>query len=225
MMTDKNPDKLDLSAVLFDMDGTLINTIPLILASHQYAFNKIMGWAPTEQEILATIGEPLLTTFSRYGEHGDELMAEYIDWSVPRTASHSALFDGMLHMLEVLRSRGFYTGIVTARRCDGMQVCLDAFDLSDLFDVAICAEDTLRHKPHPEPLLLAMERLGITRPEQVLYVGDTTRDLESALSAGCHFAAVGWTAMNREEIDRLGPSFWIERAGELPDKIRFVKPV
>ncbi|HPX93662.1 MAG TPA: HAD-IA family hydrolase [Bacillota bacterium] len=220
----ENRGKIEISTVLFDIDGTLINTVPLIMASHRHTFNKILGWIPSDEEILSTVGEPLVATFGRYGDQGETLMAEYIRWSVPRTASHSTLFEGIVPMLESLRSRGFLTGIVTARRCEGMAICLDAFDLSALFDVRVCAEDTARHKPDPEPILFAMEKLGISRTDQVLYVGDTVRDLESARRAGCHFAAVGWTSMDREEIDRLGPAFWLERAEDLPAKLRLVKP-
>ncbi len=224
IMTNKASGKIEISTVLFDMDGTLINTIPLIMASHRHAFNKVLGWVPSDEEILSTIGEPLLTTFNRYSEHRHALMEEYINWSVPRTTSHSALFDGVVPMLEVLRAQGFHTGLVTARRCDGMAVCLDAFDLTALFDVTVCAEDTSRHKPDPDPILLAMARLGVTRADHVLYVGDTARDLESAKRAGSHFAAVGWTAMGREEIERLDPTFWLNCLEDLPARLQLVHP-
>ena len=223
-MTRTDDGRLGVSAVLFDIDGTLINTIPLIMASHRHTFNKILGWIPPDEEILATIGEPLVTTFDRYGRQGDQLLAEYIDWSVPRTASHSHLFEGVVPMLEELRTAGFLTGIVTSRRCEGMEVCLEAFGLTALFDVLVCAEDTDFHKPDPAPLLLAMDRLGLTRPDQVLYVGDTLGDLGSALAAGCHFSAVGWTAMDKEAIDRMGPDFWLEKALDLPDKLSYIDP-
>lgn len=217
-------DRLEVSTVLFDIDGTLINTVPLIMASHRHTFAKILGWIPSDEEILSTIGEPLVATFNRYGDEGERLMAEYISWSVPRTASHSTLFDGVVPMLEALRARGFLMGIVTARRCDGMAVCLDAFKLTRYFDVTVCAEDTALHKPAPDPILLAMERLGVTRADRVLYVGDTSRDLESARGAGSHFAAVGWTAMDRDEIDRMSPTFWLNRAEDLSDRLLLARP-
>ncbi len=209
--------RLEVSAVLFDIDGTMMDTVPLIMASHRHTFNKILGWVPPDDEILATVGEPLVTTFARYGEHCDILLDEYIDWSVPRTATHSQLFDGIVPTLLSLRERGFLTGVVTARRCDGMHVCLEAFSLTDLFDVFVCAEDTATHKPEPEPILLAMERLGVDDPKHVLYVGDTVHDLESVKSAGGHFAAVSWTAMDKAAIERLNPDLWLERFSDLPD--------
>lgn len=215
-----NDKRLEVSAILFDLDGTLLNTVPLILASHRHTFQKVLGWVPDDQAILATIGEPLLTTFSRYGQAGEAMMDEYINWSVPRTASHCHVFEGLVPMLETLREGGFLTGVVTARRCDGLAVCLEAFDLTAYFHVLVCAEDTDRHKPDPAPLLLAMDRLGVQEAGKVLYVGDTIYDLASAQAAGCHFAAAGWTAMDKDELDLMGPDFWLEDLAELPDRLR-----
>ncbi|HZK41337.1 MAG TPA: HAD-IA family hydrolase, partial [Clostridia bacterium] len=96
---------------------------------------------------------------------------------------------------------------------------LEAFDLTDLFQVLVCAEDTDRHKPDPAPLLLAMERLGIQDPGRVLYVGDTVYDLAAARGAGLHFAAVDWTAMDKDEIDLMGPDFWLDHMADLPDRL------
>jgi pyrophosphatase PpaX len=211
--------KLEVSAVLFDLDGTLMDTVPLILASHQYTFQKVLGWVPDDDEILATIGEPLLTTFQRYSEDWEVMLDEYIGWSVPKTASHSRLFPGVLSTLQALRARGIQLGVVTARRCDSLRICLEAFDLTDFFQVLICAEDTDRHKPHPAPLLLAMERLGIPQASQLLYVGDTVYDLEAARGAGMPFAAVDWTAMDKDAIDLLGPDFWLDHMGDLPARL------
>lgn len=219
-MDNKSFEAVEVAAVLFDLDGTLLNTVPLILASHRHTFGKIMDFIPSDEEILATIGEPLVTTFSRFGDKGPVLMEEYINWSVPRTASHSSLFEGVVPMLESLREQGFLTGVVTARRCEGMHVCLDAFNLKPYFDVLVCAEETERHKPDPDPILLAMKRLGTARPDRVLYVGDTVHDLQSAKNAGSHFAAVEWTAMDRAEIDRGNPSFWLGCAEDLPGRLR-----
>ncbi|HNZ63064.1 MAG TPA: HAD-IA family hydrolase [Bacillota bacterium] len=210
-------------AVLFDLDGTLFNTIPLILASHRHTFGKILGWTPQDEDILATIGEPLVTTFERYGgAKSRQMLREYIDWSVPRTLSHVGLFLGVVPMLEALRERGFKTGIVTSRRGEGMSVCLDAFDMTRLFDVLVSVDDTLEHKPKPAPLFCAMGRLGIRNPRHILYVGDAIHDLECAKNAGALFAAVSWTVMDKEVIRKGGPDFWIDDALDLPHLIRLV---
>jgi pyrophosphatase PpaX len=219
-----NSDKIAISAVLFDLDGTLLNTIPLILATHRHTFNKILGWIPSDEVILATIGEPLVRTFGHYGgEKGPEMFREYFEWSAPRTTSHVGVFLDVIPMIEQLRQEGFKTGIVTSRRGESTFSFLEAFEMLHLFDVIISVDDTKEHKPMPAPLLCAMERLELDTPEQVLYVGDAIHDLKCAQNAGMPFAAVSWTAMDKDELSQASPDFWIDEAFDLLRKVERVK--
>ncbi len=223
LITDKDDRMFPVRAVFFDLDGTLFNTIPLIVASHQFTFEKVLGWVPSEEAILATIGEPLVTTFARYGEEKrDEMLKVYVDWSVPKTLTHVGVFLDVVPMIEQLRERGFQTGVVTSRRREGMFACLKAFEMLNLFDVLVSVDDTEEHKPKPAPLFFAMDRLSIEDPKQVLYVGDAIHDLECSKNAGAHFAAVSWTAMDKDVIQRGSPDFWLDDAFDLLEKITLI---
>lgn len=215
--------KLSVSTVLFDLDGTLFNTIPLILATNRHTFETVLGWVPPDDAILATIGEPLMTAFNRYSsEKSQEMFREYIEWSAPRTTSHVGVFLDVVPMVERLRREGFKTGIVTSRRGESVMAHLDAFEMTQLFDVIVSVDDTKEHKPLPAPLLCAMERLELHTPGHILYVGDTIHDLQCARNAGMHFAAVSWTAMDKDELRRASPDFWLDTALDLFNKVELM---
>ncbi len=212
--------KIGVSTILFDLDGTLFNTIPLILATNRHTFKKVLGWIPPDDVILATIGEPLMTAFRRYSsDKCHEMFREYVEWSASRTTTHVGVFIDVVPLIEHLRREGFKTGIVTSRRGESTMAHLEAFEMTHLFDVIVSVDDTEEHKPLPAPLLCAMERLGMNKPEEIIYVGDTIHDLQCARNAGMHFAAVSWTAMDKDEIDRAAPDFWLDRPFDLLCKV------
>ncbi len=216
--------KIALSAILFDLDGTLLNTIPLILATNRHTFRKVLGRVPPDHEILATIGEPLMTAFKRYStEKHLEMFREYVEWSALRTITHVGIFLDVVPMIEQLRREGFKTGIVTSRRGESTIAHLEAFEMMHLFDVVVSVDDTDEHKPLPAPLLCAMERLELNVPEHILYVGDTIHDLQCARNAGMPFAAVSWTAMDKDELNRASPDFWLEDAFDLLRRVECIE--
>ncbi|MGI6158053.1 MAG: HAD family hydrolase [Saccharofermentanales bacterium] len=222
-MTDATARLARIKAVMFDLDGTTFDTVPLIVASHQHAFMEVLGETPSEAWIKGTIGEPLATTFAPYGDDGERMMRAYIEWSAPKTADYVRLFPGAVEALRDLRAAGYKTGVVTSRRREGMAMLIDTFDVARLFDVFVCFEDTTKHKPCPEPLWLARDRLGLADAADILYVGDTLHDLQCAHHADCAFAAVRWTAMDREAIDRGRPTIWLDRFGDLVDRLVFAR--
>ncbi len=216
----RDGDKIGVSAVLFDLDGTLLNTIPLILATNRHTFEKVLGWVPSDDAILATIGEPLMTAFDRYSkEKSREMFREYVEWSASRTTSHVGIFLDIVPLIKQLRRNGFKTGIVTSRRGESTTEHLKAFEIIHLFDVIVSVDDTEEHKPLPAPLLCAMERLAMDNPDDIIYVGDTIHDLQCARNAGMHFAAVSWTAMDKDALDRAAPDFWLDTPLDLLSKI------
>ncbi|HHW93661.1 MAG TPA: HAD-IA family hydrolase [Clostridiaceae bacterium] len=216
--------KISVSTVLFDLDGTLFNTIPLILATNRHTCEKVLGWAPPDKEILATIGEPLMTALKRYSaEKSHELFREYVEWSAQRTTTHVGIFLDVIPMIERLRREGFKTGVVTSRRGESTITHLETFEMMHLFDVIVSVDDTEEHKPLPAPLLCAMERLGLDTPKHFLYVGDTIHDLECARNAGMYFAAVSWTAMDKDELNRAAPDFWLDNPFDLFCKVERIE--
>ncbi|NMA18868.1 MAG: HAD-IA family hydrolase [Clostridiaceae bacterium] len=216
---------VEVEAIFFDLDGTLVDTVPLIIASHRHTFNKYLGWIPDESTLLSTIGVPLEKTFKEYGKDlAYEMLDEYLIWSTPRMSEMVDIFPGVVETLAELKSRGFILGIVTSRRRAGVDVLMEKYDLEHYFSVCVSVNDPERPKPYPDPLYLAMRQTCISDPSHVLYVGDSVHDVHCANNAGTMSCVVGWTAMDKEELGALNPTFWIDRMEDLLERVELCSP-
>lgn len=196
--------------VLFDLDGTLIDSGPIILASMRHASVTVLGAEPDEELVRSAIGGPGLVAQMRElaPDRVDELVAAYRAHNEPLHDELEA-FDGVLELLPRLREQGRRLGIVTAKRRVTVALAFARFPvLEELTDVLVGAEDTERHKPDPDPLLHALDLLG-ARPQDAAYVGDSPFDVRAARAAGVFAVAVGWGGIHpderllREEPDAL----------------------
>ena len=179
--------------VLFDLDGTLIDSGPIILASMQHAVRTVLDREIPPDELGLTIGGQGIVAQMQAidAEHAEELLDVYKEHN---DGLHETLeaFDELIALLPRLKAEGRRLGIVTAKRHRTVGLALDRFPaLRDDFDVVVAHEDTDRHKPDPDPVALAIERLGGT-PSEAAYVGDSPFDIQSAKAAGAYAVAVGW---------------------------------
>jgi pyrophosphatase PpaX len=186
--------------VLFDLDGTLIDSGPIILASMQHATRSVLGREIAYEELAATIGGQGLVSQMHALDPGrvDELVDAYREHNDPLHDTLEA-FDDVLALLPRLRAEGRKLGIVTAKRRRTVALALDRFPaLAEHFDVVIAHEDTDRHKPEPEPVLEAVRRLE-SDPSQAAYVGDSPFDVRAAKAAAVFAVAVGWGGIHSDE--------------------------
>jgi len=185
--------------VLFDLDGTLIDSGAMIVASMRHAVTTVLGRDVPEEELKAAVGGPGLIAQMRALDESrvDELVAAYRAHNEPL---HDALqaCDGIEAALTRLEAEGRLLGIVTAKRRVTVQLAFDVLPwLERRFQVVVGAEDTTRHKPHADPLLYALEKLG-GAPAEAAYVGDSPFDMASAKAAGCFAVAVTWGGIHDE---------------------------
>jgi pyrophosphatase PpaX len=203
--------------VLFDLDGTLIDSGAIILASMRHAAETVLARQIPDEELMAAVGGPGLVAQMRAidPEHADELVRVYREHNEPLHEELQAC-DGVLDVLPELKRRGARLGIVTAKRLPTVQLAVDVIpELERYFDVVVGAEDTERHKPHPDPILVALERLG-AEPAEAAYVGDSPFDVQAAKAAGVRAVAVTWGRIHGEErLAREEPDALVHTAEEL----------
>jgi pyrophosphatase PpaX len=203
--------------VLFDLDGTLIDSGAIILASMRHAAETVLERRIPDEQLMAAVGGPGLAAQMRAldPERVEELVRIYREHNEPLHSELQACA-GVLDVLPVLTRSGARLGIVTAKRLATVRLAFDVIpDLERHFEVVVGAEETERHKPHPDPILLALERLG-AEPRDAAYVGDSPFDVQAAKAAGVHAVAVTWGRIHGEErLAREQPDAIVHTAEEL----------
>ncbi len=205
--------------VLFDLDGTLIDSGGIILASMRHATQAVLNREIEDEILMATVGGAGLVEQMRLldPQRVDELVRVYREHNEPLHDTLEAC-PGILDVLPRLRQEGRRLGIVTAKRRETVGLAFATLpELEPLFDVVVGAEDTERHKPDPDPLLFALERLGAEAAEAA-YVGDSPFDLRAARAGGMHAVGVTWGGIHpAERLSAEEPDALVSSAEELLD--------
>jgi pyrophosphatase PpaX len=202
--------------VLFDLDGTVVDSGAIILASMRHATREVLGREYADEELLATVGGPgLEAQMAAFApDRVDELVEVYRAHNEP-LHDELACCPGMDDVLVRLREEGRRLGVVTAKRRMTVDLAFAKIPIGHLFDVVVGGDETERHKPDPQPLQLALERLG-AEPDETAYVGDSPFDVRSAKAAGLHAIAVTWGRIHdRARLEAEQPDAVVDSAEEL----------
>jgi pyrophosphatase PpaX len=202
--------------VLFDFDGTVIDSGSIILASMRHATKTVLGRDIPDEELGRAVGGSGLVEQMRLidPERVDELVACYREHNEPL---HAGLAEcaGMTDALTVLKEEGRKLGVVTAKRQETVRLAFSYLPLEHFFDVVVGSDDTERHKPDPQPLEHALLLLRAD-PDQAVYVGDSPFDVRAAKAAGLHAIAVTWGGIHpRERLEAEEPDAVVATPGEL----------
>jgi pyrophosphatase PpaX len=206
-------------AVLLDLDGTLVDTLDLLLGASRHAFReRADGRAPTEGEWRAGIGTPLATQLAPYARDEAELAALVAGYRAYQHEHHdrlTALYPGVRDAIDLLRARGHPLGIVTSKAEAIAHRTLGHVDLAAHMAVVVGTESSARHKPDPEPLRVALAALGYA-PHEAVFVGDSPHDVQAGRAAGVTTIAASWGFFTREALDAAGPDHYVATPAELP---------
>ena len=194
------------TTVLFDLDGTLVDSIELIVTAAMNAFASRPGPSPSEAQIRNTIGRPLPTTFGPWLVDDNDLpflISKYREYQLEHHDRLTCAYDGIVDAVSQLHSSGCRMGVVTSKVGFMAQRALDHCGLASYMECLVASDSTTKHKPEPEPVLLALEQLGAVAHDAI-YVGDSPYDMQSACAAGVHALGVSWGAFSRETLLESG---------------------
>ncbi len=192
-----------MQALLFDLDGTLVDSLPLIRFSYAKVFDELgLPWG--NDEVMKLIGLPLKDIGRHFaGDRADLFCETYQRYYHQVHDRMIALIPGTAEMLTDAAAANLKLGIVTSKGRPGTERTLSFFNLNHFFKVVITAEDAPRSKPNPDPILLALNRLGVRAPD-ACYVGDSPFDIAAGREAGTIVLGVTWGMAKPEELTQTG---------------------
>lgn len=204
-------------AICFDFDYTLADCTDSIVAGFQHGLTGL-GWpAPDREAVRMTVGYLLEDAYTMLTGDSDparqaKFRALFSEVAVERQRQETVFLPGGAELLRGLRDQGVQAAIVSTKRGDTIEIILERLGVADTVELVVGSADVKRHKPDPEGLLAAMERLGVT-PSETLFCGDTVLDAGAAQNAGCHFAAVLNGTTPAEDFapfpcDHISPDLW-----------------
>jgi len=210
-----------IKAVIFDLDGTLIDTNDLILDTFHHVINACLGRVPTEDELHQVYGKTLDEQMAFFSmERSQELVDAYKVYYRTHMDERTHLFEGVKSLLDELFSKGIQMAAVTNKGSRGVHHAFDKFDLRKYFSAAITADDVVKGKPDPEGILTALDHLGVSA-EEALFVGDSQSDILAAKGAGVKSVLVGWTFFHEDHYATFEADFVIEWPMDLMGLIAF----
>lgn len=208
-------------AVLFDFDGTLVDTTELIYQSLRHTTKEILGVELSREVLMANVGQPLpgqmvALVEKEYAAQGEtnDLASELLEsYRLHNQEHHEALirkFPNVEETLSRLRQVGVKIAVVTSKRRPSVEMAIETFpELGEVSDHFVTMEDTEEHKPHPAPLLKGLELLGEVPVSEAAYVGDSPHDVEAARAAGLTSVAVSWGAFSEEALRNAKPDYLV----------------
>jgi pyrophosphatase PpaX len=205
--------------IVFDLDGTLIDSLGLILASYRHTMHAHVGHVLPDELWVRGMGTPLAVQMLEFAVDEAEAAAMVRTYEEHNLANHARLvrpYPGVKEAVGALRQRGLTLAIATSKRAVATRMGLRECGFpEDWFASIVTANDVERPKPDPEPVLRALIESGETDPAQAVYVGDSVHDMRSGRGAGVITAAVLWGPNSREELAPTEPDLWLERPKDL----------
>ncbi len=206
----------EITCVLFDLDGTLIDTVDLIHKSFDHAVQKVLGKSLTREELLQNIGRPLAVQMKVFSPtRSDLLMDAYLEYNL---AKHDENISKYPHTTEILtwlvQEKAMKVGVVTSKKRDLSLRGLRIVGLFDLFDVIVAMEDTKKHKPDPEPVTTALNLLHCLASE-TLFIGDSPFDIDAGRAAGVFTGAALWGPFSLEQLRAHRPDLELANINDL----------
>jgi pyrophosphatase PpaX len=204
-----------ITTVLFDLDGTLIDTNELIIATYLYTLEKYYPSRYVREDVLPFLGPTLHEAFGGIDpDRVEEMITEYRAFNIAKHDELVKEFPNVSETIQTLKERGYKLGVVTTKRLDVTLKGLRLMNLEQFFEVIVAYEHVTKTKPDPEPIFKALEQLGST-PSETIMVGDNYHDILAGKNAGTMTAGVAWSIKGREYVASYEPDYMLENMADL----------
>lgn len=206
-----------IKGVLFDNDGTLIDTHDLILSSMRYSTQQVLGQSLPDEKLMAKVGQPLAVQMKDFSPDiavQEEILRVYRDHNHAHHDDEIAVFPGVKDCLQELHGRGIKMGVVTSKLHELAWRGLTLMGLAPYLSCCVGADDCDEYKPNPGPVIKGAQLLELN-PHECLYVGDSPFDMQAGRDAGCQTVAVTWGMFSLERLQDAQPDFIIDDPREL----------
>jgi pyrophosphatase PpaX len=205
----------NINTILFDLDGTLIDTNELIISSYLHTLEKYFPKQYTREDVLPFMGPSLMEVFGRLDpDRAEEMIRTYREFNI---SNHDLLvkeFDGVYETVKTLKENNFKLGIVTTKMENVAKMGLKLTKLEPFFEAIVAIDHVKKIKPDPEPIYKALEHLG-SRPEEAIMIGDNYHDILGGKNAGTKTAGVAWSLKGRAALEAYGPDFMLDNMRDL----------
>jgi pyrophosphatase PpaX len=205
------------AGILFDLDGTLVDSLQLILASYRHTIQVHLERTIPDEEWMRTMGMPLRIQLKNFSDSPEQRQAMFETYLKHNQEHHDRLlrpFHGMPEAVAAIHKAGYRLGVVTSKIRDHAWRELRTFGMADFFDGMVSADDVENPKPDPEPVHKALEVLDLARDE-ALFVGDSLFDLHAGRAAGVNTAAALWGPFERQRLEEGRPDYWLRDIDEM----------
>ena len=209
-----------IKALLFDFDGTLLDTNELIIQSFMHVFDEKFPGQYTKDDCIPLMGPSLRQTFERLTPNEvDEMIAKYRAWNEAHHDELVTQFDGVVETLHELHAMGIRLVIVSSKVHANIVKGLHLLGVADLFEYIVGADDVEHVKPHPEPIEKALKYLQLLKDE-VIMIGDNSHDIEGGQNAGVKTAGVSWTIRGEEYLQTFNPDYMLTKMSDIISIVR-----
>ena len=202
---------------LFDLDGTLLDSIALILTSFHHTSRVHLDRELPDSYWLEGTGTPLRDQLGKVARSKEELAAmldTYLAYNLSHHDDMAKPYPGVVDVVRTLHARNAKLALVTSKMRTGAERGLRLLGLEEEFSVHVCADDVEHGKPHPAPVLMALDALD-SSPDEALFIGDSHHDIEAGRRAGVTTVAVTWGPFTREKLAAAEPDHWLEEPEQL----------
>jgi pyrophosphatase PpaX len=204
-------------AVVFDLDGTIVDSVELIIVSFQHAIREVLGREISREDSIVWVGRPLLEQMEMFSpEHAEELVRVYREFNHREHDRMLKLYDGVLNLLDRLQQAGVKVGLVTSKSRFTTQMAFDLTGIESYFDASVCSDESPGNKPSAVPILFCLQQLGV-EPDRAAYVGDSPTDMQAAHAAHVDAIAVTWGVFDSAALEAEKPDVLVHTVPELAE--------